>query len=114
MSYDIFVNSVKSHYLMNRFISNIFFQARKLKNNFAKIVKMSLLCSFTSSVLVLQNLIWANNFIPSSLYESLKHNLILRSQHHQEHLSLYVSEVKLNSLTLHCSYSEEQLVQFIH
>lgn len=52
-------------------------------------------------------------FIPSSLYESLKHDLVLRPQHHQEHLSLYISEIKINSQVLRCNYSEEQLVQFI-
>jgi len=54
-----------------------------------------------------------NSFIPVSLYETLKNDLILRPQRHEEPLSLYISEVKISSLMLKCSYSEGELVHLI-
>lgn len=41
MSYDIFVNAVKSHYklILNCFINNIFCQTRELKKNSTKFGK---------------------------------------------------------------------------
>lgn len=43
----------------------------------------------------------------------LKQDLILRPQRHNEPLSIYIEEVKINAQVLMCEYSESQLVNFI-
>jgi len=52
-------------------------------------------------------------FIPVTMLEILKQDLVLRPQKYQEPLSLYIDEIKTNAQVLQCTYSELDLVTII-
>lgn len=54
-----------------------------------------------------------NYFIPLALREKLKNDLVLRPQHPNEPLPVYIDEIKTNSEILCCTYSEQELVNFV-
>jgi len=54
-----------------------------------------------------------NSYIPITLREKLKQDLIFRPQKPQEQLSIYINEIKINSQVLRSNLDENELVTFI-
>ncbi|KAG8299877.1 hypothetical protein J6590_090445 [Homalodisca vitripennis] len=54
-----------------------------------------------------------NFFVPMGQKESLKRDLVHRSQKHNEILSSYISSIKENEKLLQCDYTEKEIVDII-
>lgn len=54
-----------------------------------------------------------STFIPITLYERLKQDLVYRPQVPEESLPIYITEIKINSEILRTMQTEQQVVSFI-
>lgn len=52
-------------------------------------------------------------FVPLSLREKLKNDLVLRPQHTNEPLAIYIEQIKMFNEILQCTYTEQELVSII-
>jgi hypothetical protein len=87
----------------------------ELLPNYCQAPLLNKVLSFKQSGLPISHLHWdiLNTFVPITLKERLKQDLIYRPQMPMEPLGVYINEVKINSIILKTHHSEKELVSFI-